>query len=453
MAGRGCTITIKVLDTGRSSNNKNDSTTITTDNNDDDDDLSLPVALHSPLEVLKHQLTEIIGIPIQDQVLILCNLNDPDRNSDILLTGRDFMTLNACGIKNGSVLTLHALGLSSELKQKLMKEALLKKNHNINNNNNFNNKPIYSLTTDITAAEANHSYNGIIFDIQCIGPYEINILSISIGGMLGRIRIYARDRPWSANTITPTTNQWWAHQESPSREGWELVVDKFYRPSWDRHIEIKLNKPIKLLPHTRRGFYCHSSLPDDLGIQYQSYQNKDNKVAESQYVIIYPGLGHTGSIPFDDTHGWYRSYRGLAGSISYTAEWKGWSPFEHHIFPNELKQSVLTLLLCQNTYKNNCYRNKNNDDDDNNNKSVFNRLIMNMNSKKKKNIFSDHNFPSKKIISNNYDKSDNNYNTKAKFEDDVDDDNKDNSMIKSSLNITNLPVFVIYYIMEFMVSK
>ena len=257
MAGRGCTITVKVLDSGSNNNGKHES----------DDDLSLPVALHSPLEVLKQQLVEIIGIPIQDQVLILCNLNDPDRNSDILLTGRDFMTLHSCGIKNGSVLTLHALGLSSELKQKLMKEALLKKIDN-NNNENKNNKIIHTLTTHITAAKANHSYNGVIFDIQGIGPYEINVLSISIGGMLGRIRVFARDRPWSADTISPASTQWWAHQESPSRVGWELIADKFYRPSWDRHVEIKFDKPIRLLPHTRRAIYCHSGLPDDLGIQY-----------------------------------------------------------------------------------------------------------------------------------------------------------------------------------------
>ena len=427
MSGRGCTITVKVLDSVSSDRS----------GQYDTDDLSLPVALHSPLEVLKNQLTEIVGIPIQDQVLILCNLSDPDRNSDVLLSGRDFMTLKACGIKNGSVLTLHALGLSAELKQKLLKDALAKKVEI----QNYNNKPIHSLPTLITAAEADHSYNGIIFDVQSTGPYEVDLLSVSIGGMLGRIRVYARDRPWHADNITPTTSQWWAHRESLSREGWELIADKYYRPSWDRHVEIRFNKPVRLLPHTRRALYCHSDLPDDLGIQYQSYNNKEQIVAQSEYIIIFPGLGHTGSLPFDDTHGWYRSYRSLAVCISYTVQHKGWSPFEHHIFPSALQQSVITMLLCQNTtsFSNFIQRCNSNDNGS---------IIMNLSRKKNKNEYENY-FPSKKAMTyndNNF--NDNGYNAKSN----VDYRSNSNIIRDDSLHISNLPVFVIYYIMEFMVS-
>jgi len=187
------------------------------------------------------------------------------------------------------------------------------------------------------------------------------------------------------------------------------------------------------------------------------------KVAESNYIIIYPGLGHTGSTPFDDTHGWYRSFRALAGSVSYTAECKGWSPFEHHIFPYVLKQSVLTLLLCQNA--NSLFLTNDNNNNNNNNSSssyaiVSNRLIMNNNRKNKNNNY-DRNFPpSKKNILNNY-ADDSCFNAKANYENCDNNDNvlavmnkkKDSMCIKSSLNITNLPVFVIYYIMEFMVSQ
>lgn len=140
MAGRGCTITIKVL--GGSTGNG------------EVEDLSLPVALHSPLQVLKEQLMDIIGIPTEDQVLILCDLSDPDRNSDRLLNGRDFDTLRACGIRNGSTLTLHALGISAEQKQKLTKDAMAGKVPV----KSPNDKPRHVLSTPITAAEANHRY-------------------------------------------------------------------------------------------------------------------------------------------------------------------------------------------------------------------------------------------------------------------------------------------------------
>ena len=44
-----------------------------------------------------------------------------------------------------------------------------------------------SLNTKITAARANHSYNGVIFDVMCNGPFEVDLLSVSVGGMLGRV--------------------------------------------------------------------------------------------------------------------------------------------------------------------------------------------------------------------------------------------------------------------------
>jgi hypothetical protein len=63
--------------------------------------------------------------------------------------------------------------------------------------------------------------------------------------------------------------------------------------------------------------------------------------------VLYPGVGHTGSEPFDDEHGWYRMYRGLSGGVRYKSRLKGWTPFSHSIFPSALKESVITMLLCQ----------------------------------------------------------------------------------------------------------
>ncbi len=31
------------------------------------------------------------------------------------------------------------------------------------------------------------SYNGIIFDVSTNGPFEVDILSVSVAGMLGRV--------------------------------------------------------------------------------------------------------------------------------------------------------------------------------------------------------------------------------------------------------------------------
>ena len=170
MAGRGCTINVSVIGWTSASGTS------------DNQEISLPVALHSPLEILREQLQDLTNIQIRDQILILCDLTDTERNSDVLLQGRDHLTLRQCGIKDGSYLTLHALGVNAE---KTMKAKHFMSDEKEKEQTNEN--PTTLLSTPITAAQANHSYNGIIFDIESKGPFQIDIRSIFVGGMLGRV--------------------------------------------------------------------------------------------------------------------------------------------------------------------------------------------------------------------------------------------------------------------------
>eukprot|EP01038_Epipyxis_sp_PR26KG_P012587 gene12587-16879_t len=435
MAGRGCTIIVKVLGGSLAENDKTE-------------ELSLPVALHSPLEVLKEQLASLVGIAIADQVLILCDLNDPERNSDILLNGRDFMPLRDIGIRNGSVLTLHALGMSAEKKKILMKKALETNSTNITEKTEI----IHVLNTPNTVAEADHSYNGVIFDVSCDGPFEIDLVSVSIGGMLGRVRIFARDRGWEENKPKPMASpHWWAHRESLSKEGWIKVADIECRPSWDRAVEIKFDKSVKLMPHTRRAIYCHSGLPDDLGIQYQSF-TKSDIIADDEYITIHPGLGHTGSSPFDDQHGWYRAYRGLAGSVKYTMKWKGWSIFEHQIFPIPLKNAVKALLLCQNhimeapqspvtrATSTSVIEDNTSIDWKNDSPLIIGKKLIN-DVRKKKNF--------KQNSNNSSNDSNDEYNTKMPADDTSPKSPQHKVSIKPK-TLSSLPKYVIYNILEFM---
>lgn len=172
MANRGCTICITVLG-GASGKNE---------------ELSIPVALHAPLSVLKEQLEDITGIAISDQVVILCDLSDVERNNDKLLEGRDYMSLRECGIKNKAVITLHALGMSAEKYAAERKAQMLKAAVEEEQEQSMREEDIKrSLATKITAARADHSYNGVIFDVKCNGPFEVDLQSVSIGGMLGRV--------------------------------------------------------------------------------------------------------------------------------------------------------------------------------------------------------------------------------------------------------------------------
>lgn len=337
MAGRGFTISVQLL--GR------------TGSGDEVDELSLQVAGHSPLIVLKQQLEDVTGIPVQEQVLILLDLTDPERNNDVLLIGRDDETIRNCRIRNGSTLTLHPLGLSAEDKLRMTQLALGKlansnKSRHLTIDDGF---PVHRLVTELQPRDVDHSFNGVIFDIMNKTHHSIELLSVSIGGMLGRIRIYARGLPWEMDKppIAPNPHHWWAHRDRISNNGWSLLTDVNCLPSWDRSFEIPLRKSLVLGPHEIKALYLHSSLPDDLGIQYQSF-SKDAIVAEDAHLSIHPGLGHTGSRPFDDEQGWYRSYRGPAGSFQYKIRPVAWSPQIHHRFPTFFKQAVWELLRCQN---------------------------------------------------------------------------------------------------------
>ena len=180
MAGRGCTVCVTILGGSDSKNSDRDS-------NDKNEELSLPVALHSPLSVLKEQLEELTGIATTDQVLILCDLSDIERNNDKLLEGRDYMTLRECGIRNGCVMTLHALGLSAERYAAERKSKMQKLSADGDKICVREEDKTRTLETKITAARADHSYNGVLFDVKCKGPFEVDLLSVSVGGMLGRV--------------------------------------------------------------------------------------------------------------------------------------------------------------------------------------------------------------------------------------------------------------------------
>ena len=326
MAGRGCTVEVRLL---------------TYDDVEEADVMSLPVALHSPLDVFKDLLANITSIPPNEQVLILCDLDDPDRNNDKLL--EENTNLRDCGIQRGSVLTLHGLGMDNDMALQKRKETLTKKTQEQTD------PTIKTIDTYVPPERADHSYNGVIFGVKSNDAHAIEITSMHTGGMLGRVRIFARDRPWSVdNDDAGHSTHYWAYNNLLSETGWTLVADQVCRPSWDRLTEIKFDIPLCLLPHECKALYCHSGLPDDLGIQYQSYRRKNEIFAKDEHLTLMAGLGHTGSEPFETENGWYRNWRGMAGRLSYRPTLKGWTPWEHSIFPKELKEGVMTMLLTHN---------------------------------------------------------------------------------------------------------
>ena len=141
--------------------------------------------------------------------------------------------------------------------------------------------------------------------------------------MLGTVRVFACDNAWCGDDDSQRVATGWGHgYEVADESHWELVGQQHCPPSWDSLTEINLEKTLVIKPGQIRALYMHSALPDDLGIQYQSYRG-NAIVAEDDIVQIIPGVGHTGHIPFRS--GWYRGLRGPAGALSYHATLRTWT--------------------------------------------------------------------------------------------------------------------------------
>eukprot|EP01043_Picozoa_sp_COSAG02_P014531 COSAG02_NODE_601_length_19715_cov_445.701315_18_plen_441_part_00 len=205
------------------------------------------------------------------------------------------------------------------------------------------------LTTDKAPREAEHSFNGVMFDVEAKEPFEISVHSVHVGGMLGTMSVFACSESWCGDERSLHQYNAYGRQNYDVRDedSWERVYHSAHKPMWDSTTEIKFDKPIVLLPGTRRGIYVHSALPDDLGLQYQS-TGRGNEIADQDaHIRIIPGVGHTSSVPFDREYGWYRYPRSLAGRLGYEATLRTWAPRYHKQFPDPLKLAVKTMMLAQ----------------------------------------------------------------------------------------------------------
>jgi hypothetical protein len=122
-----------------------------------------------------------------------------------------------------------------------------------------------------------HSFNGVMFDVQAKSPHEVVISSVHVGGMLGLMSVYACHSSWTGDPRSQR-NRGYGHQyDVRDAEHWELVARGRYKPTWNSTTEIIFDKSVRILPGQRRALYVHSALPDDLGLQYQVYQQLYSK--------------------------------------------------------------------------------------------------------------------------------------------------------------------------------
>ena len=207
----------------------------------------------------------------------------------------------------------------------------------------------HMLTTQKAPREAEHSFNGVMFNVQAKAPYEITIDSLHVGGMLGTMSVFACGDRWCSDEESLHSYGGYGRQNYAVRDAdqWELVYRGAHKPMWDSTTEIVLDKKVTLLPGQTKALYVHSALPDDLGLQYQTTGQGVQVADEDEFIRLLPGVGHTSSIPFDRDYGWYRHPRSLAGRLGYEATLRTWHPRYHKQFPESLRLAIKTMMLAQ----------------------------------------------------------------------------------------------------------
>ena len=301
----------------------------------DDVEIELNCALHTPLWVLKRQLADRTGTAPEQMALVRQTAKD----DSVLLQGFEDGSLRDHGIRRGSTLIMTVLdalgsrkpmaparmpgpndsvtdrhgrthrgppkivcldGVSERARRQtrawLERERL---NRAWERREAAMAKSIVGepqqVATAVAPKDADHSFSGIVFDVEAKGSTEVIVDAVHVGGMLGEVSVFASRQSWAGpklegryasrdpREMKGRRCSWNAKNDALTKTDWRMVYPTNTSsllarggrlcPSWDVPHRIELAEPVVIPPGETRGLYLHSSLPDDLGIQYRSTGN------------------------------------------------------------------------------------------------------------------------------------------------------------------------------------
>lgn len=198
-----------------------------------------------------------------------------------------------------------------------------------------------SFTVD-TRDHEDHTFCGIMFDVQCKGAAEggvplefLQIDVISVRGDLGPITVW--------------TTQGSFRKKEHTQDAWECLYEQVHCPSREDYQRLHLSSPIRLSPGETCGLYVHSKLSGDDAIVYDNQRSE--VTYEDQSFRVLPGLAHLSNRPFGKHGMWgfpWRERREFVGRISFGVAYMLWNPVKeiHTRFPPDFQNAVHTLLLC-----------------------------------------------------------------------------------------------------------
>ncbi|CAJ1330899.1 unnamed protein product [Effrenium voratum] len=239
------------------------------------------------------------------------------------------------------------------------------------------NHTLHETFTADTRDHEDHTFCGVMFDVQCKGPEEggvpvecLVITCLAVRGDLGPLTVW-------------TTPDSYRKKEHEAHE-WDCIYEAEHPPSNENYQALELRSEIRLQPGESCGLYVHSKLPGDDALVYDNQRShvshEANMLANLAITALTSVLGRmmfsrycqarrTSAIGlsegmgcglaevwlhipfFDPLPRWgfpWRDRREFVGRISYGVNYRLWNPVldVHLRFPRSFRQAVWTILLC-----------------------------------------------------------------------------------------------------------
>mmetsp|Transcript_26441 Transcript_26441/g.48414 ORF Transcript_26441/g.48414 Transcript_26441/m.48414 type:complete len:317 (+) Transcript_26441:74-1024(+) len=191
-----------------------------------------------------------------------------------------------------------------------------------------------SFTVD-TQDHEDHTFCGVMFDVECSteAPLEfLQIDAVSVRGYLGPLTVWT----------TPAT---FRGKEARMQE-WDCIYEQEHSASMRDYVQLELSTPVRLKPGERCGLYVHSTLLGDDAIVYDNQRN--DVTYKDKHLTVLPGMAHLSNRPFGKSGLWgrpWRERREFVGQVSYGVGYKLWNPEVHTLFPKDFQEVVKLLLL------------------------------------------------------------------------------------------------------------
>ena len=114
----------------------------------------------------------------------------------------------------------------------------------------------FVLRTPVRPSRANHTFNGIMFDVHNNGIEDVVVTHVVVGGEIGDYSIYHRPDGIQAG-----------YKEASD---WTVCAAGFAEPNW-HGTELPLQTPVVIQAGKIEALYIHSTADHDRSIAYQRY--------------------------------------------------------------------------------------------------------------------------------------------------------------------------------------